>query len=300
MSKDAQTIIREESDRLAAALTSTDPDRPVPTCPEWTASDLLWHLTEVHEFWTAILASGATTDEQAEPLEEQIAPRPDDLEHLVERRAAATEALIAQLQQRADDEAAWFWFAADRTVGVIRRMQTHEATIHRVDAELTAGTPVTAIDPAVALAGLEHMIAVMWPAQVDWIPAWATITPVATADIAADDEEPAAVLISRWRGTRPRDGTTFDVPVAQPLRRGDTVPAPGPRGRHAGEDPAAVDRIWDLPVAEVSGTAQALNLWAWGRSAALERAPGAESSLRITGDPSAVADLAALIDEGID
>ena len=300
MSNDAQTIIREESSRLAAALAATDPSRQVPTCPEWTASDLLWHLTEVHEFWAAILASRATTDDQAGPIEEQIAPRPDDLEQLAERRAAATEALISQLEQRSDDEGAWFWFAADRTVGVIRRMQTHEATIHRVDAELTAGMPVTAIDPEVALAGLEHMIAVMWPAQLDWIPEWATLTPVATADIAADGEEPAAVLISRWRGTRPRDGKTFDVPVAQALARGDTVPAPDPRGPHAGKGPTAADGIWELPVAEVSGTAQALNLWAWGRFAAVEHAPGAGSSLRITGDQIAVAELAALIDNGID
>lgn len=51
---------------------------------------------------------------------------------------AATDLLLGQLARRADDEPAWFWFAADRTVGAIRRMQTHEATVHRVDAELAA------------------------------------------------------------------------------------------------------------------------------------------------------------------
>src|SRR5699024_7302518 len=55
MSTDAITTIRQEADRLASALTTVSPDQQVPTCPEWTAEDLLWHLTEVHEFWAEIL-----------------------------------------------------------------------------------------------------------------------------------------------------------------------------------------------------------------------------------------------------
>ena len=59
-------------------------------------------------------------------------------EALLARRASATEALLSQLAARADDEPAWFWYSAVQGVGITRRMQTHEATIHRVDAELTA------------------------------------------------------------------------------------------------------------------------------------------------------------------
>src|SRR5690625_4237063 len=163
MSNDALTLIREESDRLATVLTATDPDRHVPSCPAWTAADLLWHLTEVHELWGAILATGALTDERAGAGEEQLAPRPADVAQLCERRAAATGLLLGQRARRSDDEPSWFWLAAERTVGIIRRMQTPEATIQRVDAELAAEAPVTRIAPSVALAGLQHMIEVMWP-----------------------------------------------------------------------------------------------------------------------------------------
>lgn len=298
MSNDALTLIREESDRLATVLTATDPDRHVPSCPAWTAADLLWHLTEVHEFWGAILATGALTDEQAGSVEEQIAPRPEDVAQLCERRAAATDLLLGQLARRSDDEPAWFWFAADRTVGIIRRMQTHEATIHRVDAELAAEAPVTRIAPSVALAGLQHMIEVMWPAQLDWVPDWAETTPVARADLAPDGQEPVTVLISRWRGTRPRDGRSLDVPVAQPMPQERRSPATGER--EAGTVGArGAGSLRELPAAEVTGTAQALNLWAWGRSLALETVAGATPPMRITGDDRAVAELAALIDEGI-
>lgn len=299
MSDDALAIIREESDRLATVLASTDPDRQVPSCPDWTAADLLWHLTEVHEFWGGVLATGAMTDEQAGPVEEQIAPRPEDLSQLHERRAAATGSLLGQLARRADDEPAWFWFAADRTVGVIRRMQIHEATMHRVDAELTAALPVTPIAPTVALAGLQHMIDVMWPAQLDWIPDWAETTPVARAHLAPDGEEPVTVLISRWRGTRPRDGKSFDVPVAQPMPQENRSPATEQRDAGTARDPVA-GALQELPAAEVTGTPQALNLWAWGRSLALDAVAGTTPSMRITGGESAVAELAALIDEGVD
>ncbi|MET0896296.1 MAG: maleylpyruvate isomerase N-terminal domain-containing protein, partial [Mycobacterium sp.] len=51
-----------ESALLAAALADLDPDRRCPTCPEWTAADLLWHLTEVHFFWAGILSRGALSE----------------------------------------------------------------------------------------------------------------------------------------------------------------------------------------------------------------------------------------------
>lgn len=51
---------------------------------------------------------------------------------------------------------------ADQTVGFTRRMQTYEATMHRVDAELTAGLPVGPIAPDVAASAVDHAIDVMW------------------------------------------------------------------------------------------------------------------------------------------
>src|SRR6516225_4382858 len=48
---------------------------------------------------------------------------------------------------------AWTW-SDDHTVGFIRRRQAHEALIHRVDAELTAGTR-TPLDPALAADGVD-------------------------------------------------------------------------------------------------------------------------------------------------
>lgn len=280
MTVDVIALIREETERSVAALTAAAADQQVPTCPDWTADDLLWHLTEVHEFWAAILEAGATTEEEVMAIEESKAERPAEREALLARRAAATEALLAQLAAHGDEDPAWFWYSAVQGVGITRRMQTHEATIHRVDAELTAGLPVTPISRQVAVDGLGHVLEVMWPAGFEWIPEWATTRPVAVVEIVPEGSEGRWIEISRWSGTRPRDGKEFDAPVARLL----------PQGESAG----------DLPRAQAAGTAQALDLWAWGREQALAHLEGEEQRVAHQGDSAALAQLEALIAEGHD
>lgn len=280
MSIDAIALIDEEAERLTTALAPLDPAQQVPTCPEWTAEDLLWHLTEVHEFWTRILGDHATTDEQVRAIEESIPPRPEQRPALLQRRTAATQGLLAQLSARTDEEPAWFWYSKERTVGATRRMQVHEATIHRVDAELTAGRPLSPISPEVSAAGLEHVLRVMWPAGFEWIPDWASVHPVAAIEIRPEGGAVRLLGISRWSGTRPRDGKDFDAPVGRLL-----------------ENSADAD---GLPRATASGSALALNLWAWGRGAALEHLADGPDSVEIQGDPESVEQLAALIAEGHD
>lgn len=280
MSIDALDIIRTESQRSADALAATDPEQKVPTCPEWTASDLLWHLVEVQEFWTTILADGATTEQEVVAIEEAKSPRPEGTDALLVRREAATTALLAQLQEHADEEPAWFWYSAEQTVGVTRRMQTHESTIHRVDAELTAGRPVTPLDAERAAASLEHVLDVMWPGGFEWIPDWATVELRAVAEIRPEDGTRSLLGISHWSGTRPRDGEEFEGAVGRRL-----------------EDPTAAE---GLPRATVSGTAPALALWAWGRQQALAHLADGAAKVEIQGDPAAITALEALIAEGHD
>ena len=159
-------------------------------------------------------------------------------------------------------------------------MQTHEATIHRVDAELTAGRSVTPIPRQIAADGLAHVLEVMWPAGFEWIPDWAETRPVAVVEIAPEGGTARMLEISRWSGTRPRDGKEFDAPVGRLLSEGQ---APG-----------------DLPRARAAGTAQALDLWAWGREQALAHLEGEEQRVAVQGDSAGIAQLASLIAEGHD
>ena len=102
-------------------------------CPDWTADDLLWHLGEVQEFW-GLIVEGRLQDPEAAVKSE----RPDSRAGLVDFFAAQTERLERVLREADPAEPVWMW-ANDKTVGYIRRRQAHEALIHRLDAELTAG-----------------------------------------------------------------------------------------------------------------------------------------------------------------
>ncbi|PWH07494.1 hypothetical protein DEO23_02360 [Brachybacterium endophyticum] len=287
----ATDLIAEEADRFADALRGPDPSAPVPTCPDWTVEDLLWHLTEVHEFWAGILKDHALTDADVEAVEAAKAPRPEGsgarLE-LLERRERATAALIDQLTARGDTEDAWSWFSADQTVGFTRRMQVHEAGIHRVDAELSANLPVTAISPEVAADGLDHAVAVMWAGSYDWVPDWAQTEQLATLTLAPEDADPLEVVIERWWGTRPRDGEEFSQLLARPAKGHDDA------------DVESSSHTTSLPHATARGRALALLLWVWGREHALDRMTDGALTVDLSGDEEAVGHVRGRVAQGMD
>jgi hypothetical protein len=60
---------------------------------------------------------------------------------IIALREQATTALLEQLDRLDDAEPRWSWWPPEQTVGFTRRMQIHEATMHRVDAELLECAP---------------------------------------------------------------------------------------------------------------------------------------------------------------
>ena len=241
MSFDAVDVIRSESRRFADVLATLSPETPVPTCPGWTAADLLWHLTQVQLFWSAVVSSGATTDEQIGEIEAHTPVRPLGRDALLARRERATEDLAAALRSGPLDAPAWSWFPPDQSVGFTARMQSHEATIHRVDAELTAGLEISPIAPDVAASGIDHVLDVMW----NWVPASAERTPVGVVELRASDAAARRVELYRWTGE------AWGRPYTGQIGGGRA-----PEGA--------------LPSAVIEGTAQELDLLVWSRPATLK------------------------------
>ncbi len=134
-------------------LRDTDPAAPVPSCPEWTAHDLLHHMTGVALFWGAIVHDRLRDPSAAEAAEETRPAGHDDLFPVLER---ATGELIADLERTPDEVAVWTW-SDDHTVGFIRRRMAHEVVIHRLDAELAADA-VTPIDAGLAADGVHEAL----------------------------------------------------------------------------------------------------------------------------------------------
>lgn len=247
---DHHAVIGTEAGRLAAVLGAADPAARCPTCPDWNAHDLLWHLTEVHLFWAGVLQSGARTDEDVAAIEQAKPVRPEELAGLLALREQATADLLAQLARLDDDEPRWSWWAPDQTVGFTRRMQTYEATFHRVDAELTAGRTVGPIAADVAAGAVDHCVDVMW----GWMPDWATYEPLVTAAFdATDTGQSWTVEIGHWYGVGPESGNEFD-------------------------EPRAVRGTGTATAVTVAASVEQLALWAWTRGGRV-RTDGTQAGL---------------------
>jgi len=240
---DRLDVIASESQRLADVLADTDPSRRCPTCPDWNASDLLWHLTEVHYFWAEILSRAVLDEADLADVERAKPPRPTGTTDLLALREQATTALIGQLAALDDSAPRWSWWSPDQTVGFTRRMQTYEATMHRVDAELTAGLPVSPIAKDVAAGAIDHSVDVMW----GWKPDDATYRAKCVVEFVASDTD------QRWL-----------VEVG-----GWTTPG--------GDGPLATRATDGDPTATVTAPVVDLALWAWTRGAAAEVSGAPES-----------------------
>jgi uncharacterized protein (TIGR03083 family) len=213
---DRIAIIRAEAKRLGDVLAETAPDARCPTCPDWNAADLLWHLTSVHYFWAGVLLRNARTGADLAPIEQSKPARPDAVPELLALREDATATLCSQLESLDDTETRWSWWPQEQTVGFTRRMQTHEATFHRVDAELAAGVPVNAIAPDVAADAVDHAVDVMW----GWLPDGASYEARGVVEFVASDVdkrwlvEAGQTTVGSPRAVRVTDATPTATVIA--------------------------------------------------------------------------------------
>jgi uncharacterized protein (TIGR03083 family) len=125
------------TERIAAIDAAVAPTRPVPTCPDWTFTDLLTHVGRAHRWAAQIIEQRLTA---AIPLPSMVVPdeRADWLLAGARQLTTAAAALGA-------DGAVWTW-SPDRTAGWWVRRMMHDTLIHRVDAEVAVGstTPIPA------------------------------------------------------------------------------------------------------------------------------------------------------------
>src|SRR5947207_12648753 len=100
-----------ESARFAEAISEAPPEAPVPSCPDWNADDLLWHLAEVQFFWAAVVGEKLSGDEAKERNPE----RPADRAGLLAFYQRASRGLGQILASASPDTPAWTW-SDDHTV----------------------------------------------------------------------------------------------------------------------------------------------------------------------------------------
>lgn len=247
------------AERFAVAVASTPMDARVPTCPDWTAYDLVCHLGNVHA-WAATIVE--TCRQAAEQNDEPRSRKP----RVVSEWYAGKAEDLYEVLRAADPEApCWNFVTGAGFADFWPRRQTHETTIHTVDLlGCTGGT--AEIDPELAADGIDEVLTVFLRRMHD-------------RGYPADLTAPVCLVT---RDVRRAWTVSPRVAVADP-RAG--VPAQ-PRGSTSESAPAVVDgppRVVRrrLPGADqVAGPAETLYRVLWGR--------GSRDELSLTGDEARI------------
>lgn len=204
-------------------------ENPVPSCPGWTMADLVAHVGVVHRHKERIIHGLLTEDPGIDGIEP-----PEGEAALLSWYTEGLDLLVDTMQGADPDAPAWSWHEADQTVGFWFRRMAHETTVHRVDAELSAGIDPAPLDAELAIDGLDEVLGPVMAAYTS-DPGWAF---------------------------RP-DGRVLELETSvrhavRRLHMGSGSQGPG-WTYGAGQN--------GTPTTRITGRACDLYLWAWGRAA---------------------------------
>jgi uncharacterized protein (TIGR03083 family) len=168
---------REVQDVHAAA--SRDLGAPIPSCPGWTETTLIAHLTHLYAGRSRLVRARAQQNilhsyedlglpaAYREWFSAQLSPSgpgalpapPPGLLDLFLSTAATLEAALGDAEPSAR---VWTWHAADQTAGFWLRRMALETAVHRWDAQLAHGEP-SPIEAALACDGVDETFDVLLP-----------------------------------------------------------------------------------------------------------------------------------------
>lgn len=151
LSPDLAGIIHQASDRLVGAVRTGPVDLIVPSCPDFTLTDLAFHTVAATAFWAQMV-------DGIEPGQEASVERPgegDIAAWLDTELGRWTEVLLA-----ADPKApVAYTLCDDASAHFAQRRIAHELTIHAWDAANAVDTDAR-IDPATAIDGVDEYLEV--------------------------------------------------------------------------------------------------------------------------------------------
>lgn len=146
-------LLDGEIRRIAELAADTAPNAPVPTCEAWDARALVRHVAVVHK-WVRTMVGQLTP--------KRIPSRTIDAEPPTDWTAvpawfSRNGADLVSVFREADPDAPMYSWGTDKHVSFWIRRMLHETTIHRTDAEATAGV-VSRIEPAVAVDAIDELL----------------------------------------------------------------------------------------------------------------------------------------------
>lgn len=137
-----------EGAAFAAACADADLSQGVPSCPDFSLADLVWHLTWVHDLFRSVVHHRATD------LTQHQRPERPGTDQLLPTYRAGLAALTDELAV-ADPSAEVWTFTDDHSVRFVVRRLAHETAIHRWDAESAVGAAAV-LDAELASDGIDE------------------------------------------------------------------------------------------------------------------------------------------------
>jgi uncharacterized protein (TIGR03083 family) len=154
-------MIVEEQGAAMGDAAAADLGAAVPATPGWTVEDLLRHIGQIHARTSIVLRTG--TMERPSRRNGMLPDAPTD--GVLDWYRTTLDGLVADLRAIDDpDRPVWSFSAAHQRAGFWPRRMAQETLIHRVDAEQATNRDVAAIDPALAVDGIDEILTIFVPA----------------------------------------------------------------------------------------------------------------------------------------
>ncbi|MFI6760451.1 maleylpyruvate isomerase N-terminal domain-containing protein [Micromonospora sp. NPDC050417] len=151
--------LRADGPAFRVAVSEAPPDGPVPSCPEWTTTDLVRHLGSRYRWVRGVISSGTAQAPTERPVEDGLPAGAAAIEwwqHEYDQLMAAFDTI--------DPEApAWNWAPQPKRVGFWPRRMALETTVHRWDAQLAIAS-AEPIEAKLAADGVSEVLDTWLPA----------------------------------------------------------------------------------------------------------------------------------------
>lgn len=134
--------LRTEGPAFGAAIAEAPLDIRVPSCPEWTMTDLIHHLGSVYAWVRGFVGSGSTERPPRLAVPEGLPTGPAAIEWW----RGEYDQLMALLDGLDPEAPAWNWAPQPKRAAFWHRRMAHETAVHRWDAQMAvaAGEPIEA------------------------------------------------------------------------------------------------------------------------------------------------------------
>jgi uncharacterized protein (TIGR03083 family) len=225
---------------LRSAAVAAGQDARVPSCPAWTATELVDHTGVTYLHKVAVMREGKWPDPW---------PSKDVPDDPFEALDLGYRELTAEFAARGADESALTWYEPEQTVGFWIRRMAQETVVHRMDAQLAAGAPLTPVPGDLAVDGVDEVLTrFLGYGSAQWPDEYATVEGHLAGDAGTDTIVVTAGQASWTVRPAPRSVSVASGPADGARARVSAPPAAmlGWLWGRAGDDVITVDgdREW--------------------------------------------------------